>query len=128
MKSDPAQVVDLQTQVEGRLRAKSHPTGEDRRGPRRDVIRAATLRVGDLTVPVTLRNVASGGAFVTSMLVVEPGERCELSLPGGLAVSCRVSWVRPFAHPDGPGCGLAFLTEGPAEADALRFVLCALDA
>jgi hypothetical protein len=123
VKSDPVPVVDLQTQVEGRLRA-SQPAGEDRRGPRRDVIRIATLRLGDLTVPVTLRNVAAGGAFVTSMLVVEPGERCELSLPDGPAVVCRVAWVRPFAHPDGPGCGLVFV----AEEESLRWVLAALDA
>jgi hypothetical protein len=91
---------------------------ERRRAPRAIAAVAASLGVGDLVVRGTITDVAPGGVFFATRVVIEVGERGTL-LVDEHAVRVRVMWLRGNAHPSGPGMGLAF-DDDPEAASRLH--------
>jgi PilZ domain len=94
---------------------RAHPSDERRQGPRQDLARRVTMAFGDLVFPGTIRNAGGGGLFVESLLLVETGEKGTVALDGDEPLGCRVVWMRPFTHEEGPGLGLVFDTADAAE-------------
>jgi len=87
---------------------------DERRGAQRHPVdRPARLRAGELTLEGTLRDVAPGGVFLATHLLIEIGERGEL-LVGNLEVPVQVVWLRGNAHESGPGMGLVFTDDAHA--------------
>jgi Tfp pilus assembly protein PilZ len=86
------------------------PLPDNRRAPRAAAIATARLEAGDLTLTGVLGNIAAGGVFFATQLLIEIGERGILRLEGDRApsVPVRVIWLRTASHPVGPGMGLAF--------------------
>jgi hypothetical protein len=107
---------------------------ERRRTPRQRSQRSVRLRVGDLSVRGTIYDVAVGGVFLKTDLLLEVGERGTLALLHengvliGEEVPVRVIWISSIAQPSGAGIGLAFELKDPAgERRALEMVLDALE-
>src|SRR5262245_32407748 len=119
-------LADLRAQLIRRLEGLSHAErrpGERRRAERYYVDVLAQLRVGELTMTGTIRDVAEGGLFLSTRLLVEVGEHGSLYLGSDdTAVPVRVVWVRGKAHEQGPGLGLEFEQPDPAgERLAIEF-------
>ena len=103
-----------------------------RRAPRVLLDVGARVRLGDLTLIGRIRDIAAGGVFLETGLLVEAGERGALTLAADVeedeVVPVRIAWVRGGAHPYGPGLGLAFETfDLGAERQALEMLLHLLD-
>jgi hypothetical protein len=95
--------------------------GERRGAARLSVEQPARLRVADLTLEGTIRDVATGGVFLATQLLIEVGERGEL-IVGDTVVAVQVVWLRGNAHPSGPGMGLAFVDDDAATARLLALL------
>lgn len=80
---------------------------ERRRTLRTPVDHPARLRAGDLLIDGVVRDVGGGGAFLSTHLLIEVGERGTL-IVDDLATSVLVVWLRGNAHASGPGMGLVF--------------------
>ena len=107
--------------------------GERRRAPRVVVDTPAVLRSGDLGIHGRIQDLASGGVFFATCLLIEADERGVVSLDLGEgvateAIAVRVAWVRHKAHPLGSGLGLAFdIRDVASERRALELLLTLLD-
>jgi diguanylate cyclase (GGDEF)-like protein len=79
------------------LAADSRPSAELAgfgRPPRHRLIRMGSLRVGDESLPVRLRNISEGGAMVECDRPFAEGARVELDLDGAGIVGSEVRWCQ----------------------------------
>ena len=80
---------------------------ERRRAARAIAQVPASLRAGDLVAYGTITDIAPGGVFFATRVVIEVGERGTLVVDEH-EIDVQVMWLRGNAHPSGPGMGLAF--------------------
>ena len=92
---------------------------ERRRTARTLVELPAQLRAGDLTLSGVVRDVSSGGAFLSTNLLIEIGEHGTL-IVDDLEIAVQVVWLRGNAHASGPGMGLLFDETGDRLARVLE--------
>lgn len=92
---------------------------ERRRTPRTLVELPGQLRAGDLTLSGVVRDVSSGGAFLSTNLLIEIGEHGIL-IVDDLEIAVQVVWLRGNAHESGPGMGLVFDETGDRLARVLE--------
>lgn len=89
----------------------SDETREERRAAARAIAELpATLQTGELHLDGTITDVAPGGVFYATRVVIEVGERGTLIVDEH-QVDVQVMWLRGNHHPSGPGMGLAFEDE-----------------
>lgn len=101
----------LARRIRDPLLAEDEVRDERRRAQRTPVDHPARLRAGELLIDGVVRDVAPGGAFLSTHLLIEVGERGTL-IVDELSISVLVVWLRGNAHASGPGMGLLFDDSG----------------